>query len=41
MILQQQCNGTEGSYTCGEHRIMHKPIKSQNCTPDTNVAYSK
>ena len=26
----------DGSYTCGEHSIMCKLVKSLSCTPETN-----
>ena len=26
-----------GDYTCGEHQVMHKTVKSTCCTPETNV----
>ena len=37
MVSQQCCMGTDGSYTCGEHSIMYKLVKSLSCTPETNV----
>jgi len=27
---------TDGSYTCGEHRIKYRLVKSLSCTPETN-----